>query len=287
MNKIKIYILAICLMLGVSKAWAEQSILFSKYTNGYWQIWSKDLNAGLEQQLTSSQMDKHSPQYFAKENKIIFRNANSELFTFDLLNKKEQQILEKFGFIMDQNVSRDGKYMVFARLRNDVLDVSDIWMTDVSKEDAKCLTNESAVEFNPVFSADSKKIVFVSSYKQGKGLSLWIMNIDGTDKQRITNDSSFYVLPSFSPDGKIIIFSSNRTGNYEIGRIDLATKEQKDLTKNNVIDTNASFSSDGKKILFASMQSGTMQVWMMDQDGQNKTQLTSGQGMIRDPAWFK
>ena len=261
-------------------------ILFSRYAPNNWQIWAKNLDTGQELQLTDTPVDKRNPQWSAAAKNIFYRTANSEVYLFGIEKKSEKRILQRFGAIMDQRCSTDGKNVVFSRLRPDLLDDSDIWISDITGEGARYLTNEAGLQYCPVFSGDAKRIAFVSTNAE-KGQTLYIMDTEGKNRKELTQGKFFDVLPQFSPDDKFIVFSSNRSGNFDIWRIELATQKIRRLTTFSGIDTSPVFSPDGDKIAFVSLKSGTLQIWSMDKEGKNLVMLTNNEEFpVQDPLWI-
>ncbi len=279
-------IFGICTLSSAEDDTKVDVIAFSRYTITNWQIWVKNLDTGKEHQLTYSPVDKRSPQWQVAGKNIFYRTANSEIYIFDIKNKTERRLLQRFGAIMDQRCSKDEQKITFARLRPDLMDDSDIWISDLSGENARCLTNELGLQYCPVFSPDAKHIAFVSSNKEG-GQTIYIMDSGGKNKRELTRGRFFDVSPSFSPDGRYILFSSNRSGDYDIWQVEVATGKIKQLTDSSGIDTSAVFSPDGENIAFVSSRSGTMQIWSMDKDGDNVSMITQdNKTSSQDPAWI-
>lgn len=280
-------LIAICVS---SPGFAENSaeidvIAFSRYTSPNWQIWVKNLSTRQEQQLTDTPVDKRNPQWVVADKTIFYRTANSEVYMLDIEKKTEVKVLHRFGTIMDQSWSKDGKQIIFARLRPDLMDDSDIWISDLSGQNARQLTNEIGLQYCPVFSPDAKQIAFVSSNEAG-GQTVFIMSSNGKNKRELTKGKYFDVSPAFSPDGEYILFSSNRGGDYDIWQVELITGKLKQLTDAAGIDTSPVFSPDGRKIAFVSSRSGSMQVWSMDKDGNSIFMITQdNEAPSQDPAW--
>ncbi len=99
--------------------------------------------------------------------------------------------------------------------------------------------------------------------------------------------------PTVSPDGKFIIFTSTRSGDLELWRYEITTKELLQLTSELGYDGGAFFSHDSKKIVWrASRPTGTnaeiykdllkdgfvepkaLNIYVADIDGKNVTQVT-------------
>lgn len=289
--KLILSVLLICvsiLLFTFSYSFADEIILFSRYTDTNWQIWMRNLDTNQEYRLTNSAIDKRAPQCGPDEKQIIYRTANSELISFDIETGKENKLLEKFGIIMDQKISKDRKKITFARLRPDLMDDSDVWISDLNGEEATCLTNNIGLQYNPVWSPDASHIAFVSRAEDNAlAHNIWIIEREGKNKRQLTQGKYFDLLPDFSPDGKWIVFSSNRAGNYDIWLLNLDNGALKQITQSSGLDTAPVFSPDGNRIVFVASRSNTNQVWAMDNEGANQVQVTFGQAPCQDPCWCK
>jgi Tol biopolymer transport system component len=89
----------------------------------------------------------------------------------------------------------------------------DVFFFDFRSQTVRELT-KGGDACRPRFSADGRKIVYVSSAADGKG-DIWMMNADGSGKERITRrDETYDYFPSWSPDGRQVVFCSNRRDKY-------------------------------------------------------------------------
>jgi len=108
----------------------------------------------------------------------------------------------------------------------------------------------------PRFSADGKKIAYVSGEADGKG-DIWTINADGSDPRRITRrDDAYDYFPSWSPDGEQIVFCSNYKDHY-------ADKGEWDLYLVSVSDRTVTllFASPGRDV-FPDWQRRTVPKWI-------------------------
>jgi len=109
---------------------------------------------------------------------------------------------------------------------------------------------------------------------------------DGSARPRILETmNSTDIATAWSPDGKSLVGHSDRSGNFEIYRIDPASGNYQALTNDPAADTWPAWSPDGRTVAFSSDRGGRSQVWLMNADGGSPHQLTTGDGDNWLPAW--
>ncbi len=123
--------------------------------------------------------------------------------------------------------------------------------------------------------------------------NIYIANADGSDTELLIGGEGYDAEPTVSPDGKYIIFTSTRSGDLELYRYEIETKEILQLTDELGYDGGAFFSRDSKKIVWrASRPQGeeiatyknlltqglvepkALNIYLADIDGSNKQQIT-------------
>lgn len=164
---------------------------------------------------------------------------------------KEVNFTVNEGTWMNLDVSPDGKEIVFDLL-------GDIYTIPVGGGEAKVLRQNLAMEVQPRYSPDGKKILFTSD--AGGGDNIWTMNSDGSNAKQVTKEN-FRLLNNgiWSPDGQYIIarkhFTSARSlGAGELWIYHISGGDGLQLTprKNDQQDLNEpSASTDGKYIYYS------------------------------------
>lgn len=164
---------------------------------------------------------------------------------------KEVSFTVNEGTWMNVDVSPDGKEIVFDLL-------GDIYTIPVSGGEAKALRHNFAMEVQPRYSPDGKRILFTSD--AGGGDNIWMMDKDGSNARQITKEN-FRLLNNavWSPDGQYIIarkhFTSGRSlGAGELWIYHISGGDGLQLTprKNDQQDLNEpSASADGKYIYYS------------------------------------
>ena len=156
---------------------------------------------------------------------------------------------------------------------------TDIYVMDADGTNETRLTDNRALDINPAWSPDGRRIAFTRS------ADIYVMNADGTNEMRLTENKARYADPAWSPDGHHIAFTSDRDGNWNIYVMDADGTNETRLTDNEASDDQPTWSPDGHHIAFASVRDGNRDIYVMDADGTNVTRLTDSTARDIDPAW--
>ncbi|HKQ79119.1 MAG TPA: hypothetical protein VJ810_35820 [Blastocatellia bacterium] len=192
----------------------------------------------------------------------------------------------------------------------------DIYLFDGQGGEPRRLTDDPALDYNPVFSPDGRWIVFCSERRGNPDLYAIDLK-NGGQPRLLTDNDSMEDAPAFSPDGRRIAFVSTRDGNADIFVMPFDTDNPKasskavNLTRSAGGDFNPAFSPDGRRIVFSSdranlnvnafeefrkrMEKGQnglfkhptnlTSIYVMDADGKNVKRLTQPDGVDGSPVW--
>ena len=149
------------------------------------------------------------------------------------------------------------------------------------------LTNNSAADVSPAWSADGSKIAFTRTISGGTS-EVYVMNADGSGQTRITNNSASDFEPAWSPDGTKIAFARERSfGVVDIYVMNADGNNETRLTSTGLFDLYPAWSPDGSKIAFVrAIFGGTSEVYLMNADGSSQAQLSPSDGRLaQSPDW--
>ncbi len=83
--------------------------------------------------------------------------------------------------------------------------------------------------FQEAISPDRSMVAFVNA--EDGDSEIYIERADGTERRRLTSNDCYDNDPSWSPDGKNIVFASDRSGNWQIHRMDTEGGNVVQITK--------------------------------------------------------
>lgn len=151
------------------------------------------------------------------------------------------------------------------------------------------LTQNTALDDDPAWSPDGKKIAFMSARDGNQ--EIYVMDADGSNVVRLTeNGSTNHFQPDWSPDGTQIVFGvfdgtkSPRGFPFtHIFTMNADGANIRQLTSGSFRDIEPHFSHDGTKILFArftppDMGQPSQNIYVMDTSGGHLQQLTHDVG---------
>ncbi len=177
----------------LSKDQQEVWAIFGVYPNYNWMpdnkhiiIWAKGKIRKIN---TSTGADEVIPFKTKANHKItdaVYFKQNPDMDTF------------KSHVIRNAKTSPDGKTIVFNA-------VGFLWTKQLPDGKPKRLTDGTALEFEPSFSADGKSIIYVSWDDEAKG-AIWKIPSKGGDAVKLSSEKGIYRTPSFSADGNKIVY---------------------------------------------------------------------------------
>ncbi len=236
-------------------AWSPDGsrLAYSAEVEGFRQLFVRDLESGEDLRLTRGPADDLQATWSPDGGELLFARSNAP----------------------------DGK-LEPSDIYGYYFDGGDIWRHDLESGD-EVLLLEGA--FNPAYSADGERIAFDANW--AGPYRIWVADRRGRNPLQVTTDASeavVHVAPSWSPDGSKIAFRRIEKTQSDIVVVDLASQEQRWITRDDVLDLEPVWSPDGTRIYFPSYRGGSLNVWRADVTAAGEPagplqQMTTGAGL--------
>jgi Tol biopolymer transport system component/DNA-binding winged helix-turn-helix (wHTH) protein len=161
--------------------------------------------------------------------------------------------------------SPDGRQIVFGSVRSGVWE---IWKSNEDGTDLLQLTSFGGHAGTPRWSPDGKWIAF--DYRPEAHSQTYLIDVEGRNLHMVTSGNYENLVPSWSRDGTSIYFASNRTGDWQVWRRDLATGSEAQVTRHGGF---AAFESyDAKTLYFSKFNGGG--IWSVPTGGGEEKRIT-------------
>jgi len=145
----------------------------------------------------------------------------------------------------------DGEHVL---VRSERGQKAEIWRADIDGRNPVQLTKtpEPGWVGSPHWSPDGKWIVM--DYRPGDHSQIWMIDSEGRNFHALIADQFENFVPRWSHDGRSIYFTSNRTGEWQIWRLDLASGQKSRITDQGGISAFESY--DGSTLYYSKREFG-------------------------------
>ena len=223
---------------------------------------------------------------------LVYSMAGS-LWRQSISGKRGTQLTSGPGYDYQPDCSSDGNWVIYDKYDKDAIE---LWALDLRTGAAHALTSNAAVNVEPRFSPDGKRIAFVSTSFHGH-FHIFAADFSGGalgNVQQLTPEHKselpryYYsaydheISPVWSRDGKEILFITNRGHIYGTGGLwRMKAEPGAEMREIHYEETTwkarPDFSPDGKRIVYASYAGRQWhQLWITDAEGRNPAGLTYG-----------
>jgi len=170
----------------------------------------------------------------------------------------------------------------------------DIWTVPSAGGEPVPVTDDEAVDWNPVWSRDGKYLYFLSN--RGGSMNLWRVPIDELSG-KATGPIEAATLPSahsqhlsFSADGRSLVYveMNRRENTWEVGFDPVAGRvigQPTQITHASRRHASAEVSPAEKSLVFSSVGEAQEDVFVMNRDDGEIIQLTNDSALDRSPRW--
>lgn len=134
---------------------------------------------------------------------------------------------------------------------------------------------------SPAWHPSSDQIVHRGCDDTGNNCGLWVMNSAGGNRSALTTVAGDN-RPAWSPDGRSVVFMSDRDGNQDIYRVDVATGQVTRLTDSTTLDAVPTVSPDGQWVAFLSNREGGWKIYAVPLAGGQTRLIAAIKGDLGD-----
>ena len=170
----------------------------------------------------------------------------------------------------------------------------DIWTIPAQGGEPVAVTDDPALDWNPVWSPDGRHLYFVSN--RSGSMNLWRLRIDEhtgevlSDPEPITLPAVTAGYIAFSPDGARLVYVEdfNRTAVYEFDFDPLKGEvvgEPREIPSSSMVATNADLSPDRDWFVHDAIGATREALFLLARDGSGRRRITDGASRDRAPRW--
>lgn len=220
------------------------------------------------------------------------RSAKSRIVVINVASGQER-VLVKDEDAAQPRWSPGGQRIAF--YRRTAANRRDIWTIAADGSDPRAVTDDTAVDWNPVWSGDGKYLYFASDRKAVA--SLWRVRIDQatgrtlSQPEPVTGPTADVLQMDLSRDGRSIVYMT-RVQDANVKAIGFdpvklsVIGDAVDITQGTQPFGSPSLSPDGQWVTFHSLGAPREDIWLRRADGSGTpTNLTDDQPIDRSPLW--
>ena len=218
-------------------------------------------------------------------------NPGSRIWAVNVATGEKRLLTEKHS--MQPNWSPRGVRVAYFGVRMPG-GQRDIWTIPAAGGEPVEVTNDQALDWNPVWSPDGKYLYFASD--RGGSMNLWRIPLEENSgkvlgqPEAVTTPSSYSGDMSFSHDGKRIVYTQtvNRVNLQQVGfdpRRETVTGQPVWITQGSRWAGAPNLSPDGEWLAFDSQGGQQEDLFVIRRDGTSLRQLTNDMERDRMPRW--
>ncbi|HEV8355540.1 MAG TPA: CehA/McbA family metallohydrolase [Gemmatimonadales bacterium] len=231
---------------------------------------------------------------WSPDGKELVYSMQGTLWRQRLGGAEAAQLTDGPGYDYQPDWSPDGRTLVYTSYRNDAMELR---LLDLRSGQSRALVADGAVNLDPRFSPDGRRVAFVSTAYQGRW-HVFVVDLDSTGGEvagpplRLTADndsrlpryyySAFdhYLSPAWGPDGKELILVSNRGhvwGSGGLWRMAATPAAPMREIRNEETTWKArpDWSPDGRRVVYSSyLGRQRNQLWLTTAGGGDPFELT-------------
>src|SRR5256712_4594678 len=273
-------------------AWSPdgKTIAFVTNITGRNTIWIVAVEGGWPMQLTVSDQRQTALAWSPDGKWIAYQSDydGDEQWDIFLVSPKTGQVVNitKTREIAEENPawSPDGRYLAYM-VKPKTSSVYEIDVFDTVMRTTKHLTSgtpKDKMNVNPVWTKDSKFIVYTQQQAKGTDSNIFIAELMSGKSTLLTphQGEQLYSGNDISADGKSVLVTSNAGNGYDnVGMLDIATKKIDWLTQDKWEISAGNFSLDRKSVTWTGNVDGNTDIYLHDLVSGKTTSLPLPKGV--------
>ena len=209
-----------------------------------------------------------------------YLNVNIWQFNLKNINGGAHKLLASTRRQYAPHISPDGKKIVFV---SDRAGSEEIWVCDISGENAIQLTSLNTLTGTPRWSPDGRQIVF-DSRAEGEP-NIYLINAEGGLPRKLNTGTKMNSMPSWAHDGHWIYFvSGSGSLNRNLWKVPAEGGQSQQISKNG--GDMPIEAPDGSYIYFFRNYQDRPRLWGMRPDGTDETLLEKMPTVLDEAAWW-
>ncbi|MGV3279058.1 hypothetical protein ACFX5K_05365 [Rickettsiales bacterium LUAb2] len=216
-------------------------------------VYMMDYDGRNVEPITDGKAEVYTPE-FSEDHRylsyITLKNGISEIYIYDIINKKHYKLGNFNSLVLAPRFSPDGKHMLFSIAKNGS---TNIFQLNIATKKISQLTYSYSINIPGSYSPDGKNIVF-SSDRTGNP-QLYTMDSNGNNVMRISLQSkgAGYNTPRWSPRGDLISFTKIlKGGHFFIGVMRPDGTGEKIIASDNYAEGPA-WANNGRSLIYQFM----------------------------------
>jgi TolB protein len=249
----------------------DRPLAYLAVEDGYWQLWTAQLDGSRARVLTRSPYDKIKVSWFASGDRLLVSGTAGETVSVAIDTGQETQVPLPIEQGSDATVSPDGMQLAFSAVNAGSSDTNDIWVSGADGSEAHKVATLPALQHEPVWSRDGSALYFLSG-SGGQSHDIYRVGIDGQFLEQLTAGELYHFDPAAAADGTLA-FSSNRSGNYDLWLRDRDGKEHV-LVETSDLESEPAWGPGDLTLTFTRITDGVANLWSVSRTGGMTTQIT-------------
>ena len=212
---------------------------------------------------------------------VSFEARKPTIYVHEIATGKRRLVANFKGSNSAPAWSPDGKTLALTLSRDGG---SQLYLLDVTAagSEPRRIAQSSAIDTEPVFTADGRFIYFVSD--RGGSPQIYRVPAAGGSPERVTFSGTYNISPALSPDGRWLAYVSRISGAFKLHVMELSSGNSVAIT-DTIADERPSFSPNSRMLIYATQQQGKEALMTTTLDGKIKARLAGQTGDIREPDW--